>query len=123
MKTLISIKQRKAINAILTSPSITAAAKNSGIPERTIRTWLTLPVFREALEESQRAIFKDAARMLTGLQESAINTLAKEQRDGDTSGARIRAASLILEYGFKFTELTELDRRITELEKGVKNDT
>ena len=112
----ISIKQRKAINAILAAPSITAAAKNSGIAERTMREWLTLPTFRDALSEAQREVFKDAAITLTALQESAIITLAKEQAYGDTSGARIRAASLILEYGFKFTELTELERRLSVLE-------
>lgn len=119
----LTIKQRKAINAILAAPSITAASRISGIAERTMRTWLTIPIFREALSDAQREVFQDAARMLTGLQESAIDTLNKEQVTGDTSQARIRAANLILEYGFKFTELTELDRRITELEKGVKNDT
>jgi len=112
----ISIRQKKAIIAILASPNITAAAKKSGIAERTVREWLTLPTFRDALSEAQREVFQDAARTLTALQESAIYTLAKEQRDGDNSSARIRAASLILEYGFKFTELTELERRLSVLE-------
>jgi hypothetical protein len=118
----INNRQRKAIIAIMGSPSVTQAAKLADIPERTIREWLTLDAFRDALGEAQSETFQEAARALVALQSGAIETLDVERQNGESSGTRIRSAALILEYGAKYTELAVLEKRITELERNINHD-
>ncbi len=47
-------KQDKALIALLTEPTITAAAKKAGIGERTLYRWLDDPLFAGALRQARR---------------------------------------------------------------------
>ena len=50
----LSAKQDKALIALLTEPTISAAAKKVGIGERTLHTWLRDATFTAAYREARR---------------------------------------------------------------------
>jgi hypothetical protein len=52
----LSRKREQAIAALLTQPTIAAAAKMAGIGERTLRRWLKLPEFASAYDAARREV-------------------------------------------------------------------
>lgn len=119
MATNGSLKPRQwlAVSALLEARNVQDAAKASGVGERTLFRWMTLPEFRAAMLTVESEIIDQATRRLLSLQYQAIDTLAEVLSD-DQAGAsvRLRAAQAVLDYLLKLRELRNLETRLVELE-------
>jgi hypothetical protein len=114
----LSHKQRKAIAALLTEPTIKAAAEKAGIGERTLHTWLDDPGFRLALNAAEGDAIDAAVRRLVGLFGGAVETLdTLRKSDKTTDSVRLRASVAILEHLFRARELRDLEVRLAALEE------
>lgn len=111
----------KILSALIATKTISAAAATAGVSERTVYSRLADDDFRAEYERRQsmtldaackelQAAMTDAAKMLT----QAINNERYQL------GHRISAARIVLDYGVKLTELTDLAARVAALEAAAK---
>lgn len=99
-------RKRKVIIALLGCNSVTVAAQESGVSERTIYRYLAESSFRRALQEAEREAIQQATRRLVGLQGLAIETLEEVLKDkAEKPSVRLKAATSTLNYLLKLREL------------------
>lgn len=109
--------QRKALAALLSCNSRAAAARQCGLSMRTLQNYEQDPEFAAALEAGRREMLADAAhRMAAGYSQTvdALQDLALNESTADA--ARVAAARALLEYGLKFAEISDINRRLDKLE-------
>lgn len=134
----LSRKKELALVALLASSTLPEAAAKVGVHERTLFRWLKNPDFKATYRRLRRECVEAATAKLQKGMEEAVNCLmeiltAKEtkffQKDGKVTdarnvvawGPRLGAAKSILELALKASELEDLEKRVTELERRFKN--
>ena len=111
-------KQHKALAALLTEPTLSAAAAKVGIGERTLHSWLAEPAFKAAYLDVRREAVGQAIARLQQLSSGAVAVLAQVAADKQApASARVAAASKILDTAIKAVELEDLEARIAALEQ------
>lgn len=107
----------KALAALLSSDTQREAAAKCGITDRTIRLYLADPSFRSEYQRRKQQLVSDAANQIQASYHSAIRALRGivESKEA-TAGEKISAARALLEYGLKFTEITDILSRLEYLE-------
>jgi hypothetical protein len=110
--------EEAAIAALLTAPTITAAAAEIGIDEKTLRRWLDEPEFQAAYRRARQQVLESALSKLQAATGKAVDTLVK-LLDGDSPNAACRAAALILEHAQKAQEWIDLTGRVEQLEASL----
>lgn len=119
----LSGKQLRAVRALLTHPTVAQAAVDASVSEATIYRWLATPAFRQALAQAEGEAVAAAARRLTMLAESALDTVAAVMTDPTTPApVRVRAAEVLLANLIKFRELTSFEQRLDALEREVRGE-
>ena len=117
----ISRKQEQLIAALLQCPTITAAAKESGISEASVWRWLQQPAFEEAYRRARQAAVDQAISQLQQASGEAVETLRAVQTDlGAPPSSRVTAAKAVLEMALKIRESEEMESRLTALEETIK---
>lgn len=120
----LTLKQRKAVTALLTTPDVTAAAKDAGVSRETVYKWMQLPLFIAALHEAEAAALAAVSRSLVRLAERAAATLEGAMTDEAAPAAtRVRAADAVLGRLLQVRELVVLEGRVRELEARMEGDT
>ena len=115
--------KERALAALLTSDTQSEAAKKCGLSERTLRLYLDNPEFYTEYQQRRQQMVIDATKKLQTYMQSAVETLKELKDDKETSPAvRASAARALLEYGLKYTDVTDLAERITELEKQAEEN-
>ncbi len=110
-------KQQKALAALLTEPTILAAADKVGVNERTLHRWLEEPAFDTAYRTARREAVRQAIARLQQVSSAAVSVLETVMNDGDEKGAtRVAAAKTVLETAIRAVELEDLAARLSELE-------
>jgi hypothetical protein len=106
----------KVLAALLKSPTVSEAAKESGISPSTIFRWLQDEDFLERYREAQRTVVDEAIGTLQAATTKAVAILV---RNLDSSSAFVanRAAQLILTQALKAIELNEILERVGRLER------
>ncbi len=104
-----------AVTAMLSQPTIAAAAKVCRIDESTLRRWLKKPKFLSLLRTARRQVIDAAVGRLVSLASAAVETVERQLRSGNP-GVELRAATLILQV-LRDTSLTELVDRMDELKR------
>ena len=116
----LSPKQQRAISALLTSKTVSGAARAAGVGERTIYTWLHTVEFRAALSVAEGDVIDNAVRRLLTLQAAALDALEQVLGDPDVSQAvRLRAAQMVLELTIKLREQRDVEQRLSALEQAA----
>jgi len=118
---VITVRQQKAIAALLTERTTRDAAKKAGLNEKTLYVWLNEPTFRGALRDAEKAILDDITRRLSAGQELALNTLEKLIQSARHESTKLRASVAWLELSLKFRDMHGIEERLTALE-AAQND-
>ena len=111
----ISRKQDTAIGALLSRPTISAAAESVGIGEATLRRWLKDAGFLAAYRGARRDALEHCVALLQKAGSDAVKAL-QQSLQANSEGVRLRAACAILDYSMKGAELLDLEARIAVLE-------
>ena len=119
MGEIVTPKQRRAIESLLTTADTTKAAELAGVSRPTIYRWMTEPEFNQALKTATAAALDGISRNLVSTAQKAVRELDKIL-DGPEPGPKARAADIVLARLMQLRELIDLDQRITELERRVK---
>jgi len=113
----INPKHRKALDALLISPTHEAAAKAAGIGTVTLWRYLKDETFCEAYRDARRESVSLAVSHLQRASSEAVTTLVAVARDEMAApGARVSAAKTILDMALKAVELEDLAARVEALE-------
>ena len=111
-------KQQKALAALLSEPTITAAAAKVGVGERTLYTWLGEPAFGDAYRTARREAVSHAVARLQQVSSDAVTVLVTVMASKETPAAtRAAAAKTVLETAIKAVELEDLAVRLDALEQ------
>jgi hypothetical protein len=120
-----SLTQRKMQFAQLlaTGSTLAEAARALNISERTARRYADDPTVCAIIREAEREALAAITRGLRAVARQACATLARAVTDESVPWpARIRACDAVLGHVVKLLELTEIERRLDELEQLVKGD-
>ena len=110
-------KQEALISALLTAPSLAAAAQQAGLSEVTAWRWLKDATFQAAYREARRAVVQHAITQVQQATGEAVETLRSVMQDAEApASARVSAAKAVLETAVKAVELEDLEARIVALE-------
>lgn len=113
-------KKQKALLALLSHPTKTAAAAAAGITPKTLRSYLAEPEFQAEYKKAFASLVEDATRQAQQSLAPALSTLREIVEDkGEDAQARISAARAILSHGMKLIEATDILGRLQELEAAM----
>jgi hypothetical protein len=112
----MTAKQQRAIEALLSEPSIRQAATVAGLGEKTIRRWLQNAEFSQAYQQARQHVFADALAGLRAATHDAVNALRTAIRE-ETGALRLRAATAVLELSIRSAETLEVEARLERLER------
>lgn len=114
----LTAKQEQAIAALLTEPSVAAAAAKVRSSERTLHRWLDDPAFETAYRLARRKAVQQAIGRLQQVSSAAVAVLMRLMADASTpAGTRLQAAKTLLEMAIRAVELEDLEARIKRLEE------
>ena len=114
----ITPRKERALQALLVSRTRAEAAKAAGIGESTLREYIKDPEFSAAYKQAAAELLNSATMQLRQNLTAAIDRLGQIVTDDtEASPAQISAARTLLDFNLKFTELTDVLDRLTELER------
>ena len=114
--TKITTRQHKAILALLSTKSVSEAAQQAAVPERTLWRWLGDPQFRAHLAGAEADLLDAATRSLLQMQGNALETVQTIMQGSESDAVRLRAAQTVLDHLLKLRELRNVEQRLTALE-------
>jgi DNA-binding transcriptional MerR regulator len=115
----LSHRQEQAVAALLTHRTIGSAAEAAGISERTLRSWLREPPFRDAYRQARRQLLDGAVLLLQRASKEAVEALIQQLR-ASKPGDVIRAATAILDHAYRGTEVIDLADAVDDLRRQVE---
>lgn len=119
----LSPRQRRAVEALMTTGEVHAASQAVGVSRQTIYRWMGESTFRAAMRASEAQALDDLSRSLVHLGRTAADTLASAMSDPATPPAtRVRAADAVLGRLLQLRELATLEARVEELERAAALD-
>jgi hypothetical protein len=122
-QTGLSDKQRRAIAALLSEPTIRQAAESSKVSEATLYRWMADSQFAAALREARGRAFESMLNSLQAASGKAMETLNNVMDDEEASAAaRVTAARTILEMSLRARDLIEVENRLRALELKLIGD-
>jgi len=114
----LSPKQKRAITALLTTNTVTEAAKTAGVSRNTVTRWLSDPMFKAELDRTEAQYVSESLRGLIQACSTAVTLLRDVMADPDaTTSARVRAALGVLDGLLRMREHISFDERIKRLEE------
>jgi hypothetical protein len=114
-----SRREEAAIAALLSEPTVEAAAAKAGIGFATLRRWLQEPGFRRLYQQARAGLLERVVATLLRLSTSAIVALGRNLTCGRPS-VEVRAAEAILTQATRGVELLDLAERVEQLEQAAK---
>lgn len=107
------------IAALLTEPTITAAAQRARISEATALRWLKLPDVSEAARSARRQVVEAAIAHLQGSASEAVEALRRNLAPETPRAIQVRAAVAVLQFATQAVELVEVLERVDRLEAAL----
>jgi hypothetical protein len=109
-------KQHRAVLALLTEPTVEAAAAAVGVTIRTIDRWLQQAPFQAAYTAARQRLFDEGLARLQGGVPKAVSILLDEMNNGTNAARRLRAATAFLRLALKAHEVFDLSRQLEEIQ-------
>ena len=113
MGTDLSIKQRKAIEALALGHTRIKAGEIAQVQERTIYNWLNTQLFKEELSKAREIVLMVGVTRLIGKADLAIDILSKgAEGKEEITADQIRSSNYLLNHGKAYTELAHFGERL-----------
>ena len=122
MKDFVELEpaQERAIIALLSEPTLRAAASSAGISESTLWRWMRDPDFRVAYRRARQEVLERATARLGTLVEVAVEALGEIVAERTVSPhVRVSAVSRIIDFALKAAEIEEVQARLEKLEAAL----
>lgn len=116
-----SRKEEKFIAALLSQPTVEAAATATGISISTSTRWLQDPEFQRKYQTARRETLRRTMGRLQTAASEAVDALREIQSNGQSESARVSAARTILEQSIKAADIEDIQQRLDLLEQAIKS--
>ena len=117
----LSIKQQSLISELVAGKTIKDASQSVEISERTAYIWLKQPLFDKEYKTAKQTAYDERMETLRSGVSIALRTLLRHMTSNDTKPyVQVQAASIWLQQSIDLNKMQELEERIKELEKDVK---
>jgi Helix-turn-helix of insertion element transposase len=114
----LSAKQLRAIEVLLRTPGLAAAAKILNISRVTLFRWLNNEEFSTEYRRAQKQLLADTMALLRSSGTEAVQILRAVMLGKSTSDAvRVSAARSLIEFNLKMTEQFEHEERLSAIEQ------
>ena len=114
----LTFRQKTALPAIALSPTLTQAARDSGVSESTLRRWLHNPAFRRQLDNYHQESARLARQQAQALLPRCISVLA-DAMDSSDIALRLRAARYAMSFALQLSEVQTLKASLEKLEEAI----
>ncbi len=116
----LSAKQEKALLELVnpSNKTVEGVAKKIGVGERTLYRWLTLPHFKQRLEEEKKKLRHQALDELKATLNSAVSAL-RELLGSANESIRLRGAQSVIDFNLKLGEIQDVEQRLARLEESI----
>lgn len=113
-------KDELILAALLSNPTVRAAAAACGVSETQIYARLRTPEFKERYNNARHELLAQSTTFVQGLVGDAIKKMRDVMNDPDASQqVQLNAAEAITRNSLKLTEQTDILAQIAELKKAV----
>lgn len=113
-------KDERIIAALISRPTVRAAAEACGVSETQIYARLRNPAFKEKYDRARRGILEQSTAYIQGLTGEALQKMRDVMNDADAAPqVQLNAASAIVSNCLKLTEQTDVLGQLAELHKAV----
>ena len=114
-------KDETIIAALLSTPTVKAAAVKAGIGETQLRARLRDPEFNEKYKTARRELLQESTNALQTHLQTAVQVLYDVMTVTEASQqTRVNAAEAVIRNNLKMTEQTDILTRLDELERLAK---
>jgi len=121
MNQQLTSRQHRAVQSLITGTSISDAAKQANIHERTLYRWLQEEQFQSAVRRARQLSLTQLATHLQHMAGRAAGTLDEIMEDKNaTSASRVSAARYTMDMFYKAATLEDIMERLMAIEKGQK---
>jgi len=111
----LTTRQVQGVIALMSSPSISAAADKIGVQRRTLERWLKDDNFNAALQAQKAEALAQASRALLHLAQGATIALAQGLK-AEKISVRLRSADIVLTKLLQLHNAIEVEQRLDALE-------
>ena len=113
-------KKEEAIAAMLSQPSLEAAARSIGISVKTLHRWLKIPEFHRSYFDARREVVSQANARMQQNAGFAAATLLKTMVSQDVpASVRVRAALSVMQIAQKSFQDEDLEMRLAAVEQSL----
>jgi hypothetical protein len=110
----------KILESLLLHKTIREAAVAAKVTERTIYDYLTKPEFEKRYQDARADIIRGVTNLLRENLTRAAGVIVKIMEDENLPPAtRLTAAKTLLEYGKRYTEMSDIQERIRKIEESI----
>ena len=114
----LSENQMKAIQLLMRSLPVVEVARDTGVNRVTIYRWLKNELFISELDKRKNELIRRSSRKLAGAMDQAIQVLIDLLKSKQQNVRRLAAGNLI-DYCMKFSNFTDIEKRVKSLESIV----
>ncbi len=119
----LTIRQEKAITALLSCRTVAEAAKLAQVGERSIYRWLKQDTFQSHLRRARRQALSQALGRLQQVADRAVDTLDTILDDKKaTTASRVSAVRAALRYACHGIEIDDFEERLAAVERAQKTN-
>lgn len=116
----LSPKQLSAIPCIIAEPTVEAGVKKARISKDTYYQWLKMSAFRDEIKKQRDIVTADALETLKQACTKAVDTLIQLLETTESDNVKRLTCNDILGNVLKMKEMQDLESRVAELEKIIK---
>jgi hypothetical protein len=113
----VAAKRERALVALLHAPTLTTAAAEARVNERTLRRWLDEDEFRTAFRAMRRQVMDGALTQLTNAMQDAVTALRRNLSPNALPAIQVRAAVGLLGMALRAADQLDLAERVEALEQ------
>ncbi len=112
----LTTNQRRALEALLSEPTVRAAAAACNLTERTLYRYLAESAFRAELHARQDDILAASTAALVGMSGDMLRELHRLAMKAESESVRARAIAIWARHKRETVELDALSERVRQLE-------
>ena len=117
----LSDAQERAINALLTTRTISEAAQTARVGRATLYRWMRNDEnFRRCLQAARRHALGQATARLQQMAVSSVDALQEIIADSKAgASSRVSGIRTNLDYAYRAIELEDIEERLTRIEQAI----
>ena len=115
----LTFRQQSALPAIALAPTLSQAARDSGVGLSTLRRWLQEPEFRQQLANLRQESADLARQQAQAILPRCLSVFAEVMEAPDPS-LRLRAARYAMAFALQIAEFQDLKANLQDIEQAVQ---